>query len=242
MRARSEQLKIDYPRLTVVSSVQESFVNLWSAAIRPCARVCVALECELGSSATDCVKNCIRHTYLRKCVGNLSRSDACYLQDSDPNISNHVLVFFLCSKNKNVPQLCACEEGVYIPWPQLRFPSMVPRICSVLTVLKVNKNHLLPLYRYLEVLNKAKCASVGRSNCIKRVNGTGSFISTLPMHSGSEKVSMSRHVGLIWQLRVAVCPIRCSFVVVSRSSAQRVKQHPRGHHKWPKSDFFFFPL
>lgn len=110
MRARSEQLKIDYPRLTVVSSVQESFVNLWSAAIRPCARVCVALECELGSSATDCVKNCIRHTYLRKCVGNLSRSDACYLQDSDPNISNHVLVFFLCSKNENVPQLCACEE------------------------------------------------------------------------------------------------------------------------------------
>lgn len=98
------------------------------------------------------------------------------------------------------------------------------------------------LFIYLEVLNKAKCASVGRSNCIKRVNGTGSFISTLPMHSGSEKVSMSRHVGLIWQLRVAVCPIRCSFVVVSRSSAQRVKQHPRGHHKWPKSDFFFFPL
>lgn len=126
----------------------------------------------------------------------------------------------------SVLQLCACEEGVYIPWPQLRFPSMVPRICSVLTVLKVNKNHLLPLYRYLEVLNKAKCASVGRSNCIKRVNGTGSFISTLPMHSGSEKVSMCRHVGLIWQLRAAVCPIRCSFVVVSRSSAQRVKQRP----------------
>lgn len=141
----------------------------------------------------------------------------------------------------SVLQLCAGEEGVYIPWPQLRFPSMVPRICSVLTVLKVNKNHLLPLYRYLEVLNKAKCASVGRSNCIKRVNGTGSFISTLPMHSGSEKVSMSRHVGLIRQLRAGVCPIRCSFVVVSRSSAQRVKQHPRGHHKWPKSDFFFFP-
>lgn len=134
------------------------------------------------------------------------------------------------------------KKGIYIPWPQLRFPSMVPRICSVLTVLKVNKNHLLPLYHYLEVLNKAKCASVGRSNCIKRVNGTGSFISTLPMHSGSEKVSMSRHVGLIWQLRVAVCPIRCSFVVVSRSSAQRVKQHPRGHHKWPKRDvLFFFP-
>lgn len=108
------------------------------------------------------------------------------------------------------------KKGIYIPWPQLRFPSMVPRICSVLTVLKVNKNHLLPLYHYLEVLNKAKCASVGRSNCIKR----------LPMHSGSEKVSMSRHVGLIWQLRVAVCPIRCSFVVVSRSSAQRVKQRP----------------
>lgn len=98
------------------------------------------------------------------------------------------------------------------------------------------------LFIYLEVLNKAKCASVGRSNCIKRVNGTGSFISTLPMHSGSEKVSMSRHVGLIWQLRAAVCPIRCSFVVVSRSSAQRVKQRPRGHHKWPKRDFlFFFP-
>lgn len=41
MRARSEQLKIDYPRLTVVSSVQESFVNLWSAAIRPRMCVCV---------------------------------------------------------------------------------------------------------------------------------------------------------------------------------------------------------
>lgn len=66
------------------------------------------------------------------------------------------LVFFLCSKNKNVPQLCAGEEGVCIPPLQLRFPSVVPRVCSVLTVLKVNKNHLLPLYHYLEVFKKSQ--------------------------------------------------------------------------------------
>lgn len=48
MRARSEQLKIDYPLLTVVSSVQESSVNLWGTAVRLRLRmhVCHFIGCE----------------------------------------------------------------------------------------------------------------------------------------------------------------------------------------------------
>ena len=85
MRARSEQLKIDYPRLTVVSSVQESFVNLWSAAIRPCVCVCVCHFRERTGQFSHRLRKKLHSPHITpKCVGNLSRSDACYLQDSDP--------------------------------------------------------------------------------------------------------------------------------------------------------------
>lgn len=86
MRARSKQLKIDYPLPTVVSWVQERSVNLWGTAVRLCPRmhVCHFIGCEFIQIMHRCTAlNCIFDTYS-SCVDDLSRSDALSGQASYP--------------------------------------------------------------------------------------------------------------------------------------------------------------
>lgn len=76
MRARSEKLKIDYPLLTVVSSVQESSVNLRRTAIQLCASLFVSLYGMWTEQFMHrwAALNCISCTYFPMCW-YLSRSD-----------------------------------------------------------------------------------------------------------------------------------------------------------------------
>lgn len=78
MRARSEELQIDYSLLPVVSLIQRSCVHLRStAALCACSRVCVCLRafvcrfigCKVSSLRTDGQHKIAFPTHISPCGG-----------------------------------------------------------------------------------------------------------------------------------------------------------------------------